>query len=687
MEQAYRMVSPDMVLTPSLFDSWADGEQGRVLLPDKKSPFQPRAVILYDLIPYIFHELYLDLDSYIHEWFLRRMELLKQFDLILAISESTRQDAISILGLPPDRVVNISGASSSYFRKLELSDTEKRIWLHRLGISRPFVLYIGGNDYRKNMDGALRAFAGLPRETVQSHQLVLNDVGDEFVFRDKAHALGLEDEDLVIFSRRSDEELEALYNLCKLFVFPSLYEGFGLPILEAMSCGAPVIASNNSSIPEVVGRSDALFDASQDEAVTSAIYKALTDDAYREDLAAYGPERAKKFSWQTTAQRAWDALEYRYQQMQSSTAKVIPASNGEPRLRLAYVSPLPPQKSGVAEYSAALLPHLAVHFDIDLFTEPSLNVSRIPLRKKFAIYPWTALPARRDKYDAVLYQMGNSELHIGMLDLLQQVPGVVVTHDFFYSNLPFVQEAKYGRQGTFYKEMDYCHGLRGVTDYLKGGVHAARWEWPLNWRVLKYAQELIFPSKYQSELMQRFYAHGWKPKPTIIKHPREAPRVMSSSQKRGLRKKLHVPSDAFLYCSFGFLAPTKLNIPMIRAFSQVVSTEKDSAILVFVGELDRESDYGKELIRLLEELQLEKNVRITGYVSREDYKKYLSCANAAIQLRTDSRGETSGALLDCLAYGLPTIINAHGSFNDYDDEVVVKLPELVRIDRLAEAMN
>ncbi len=97
IEHAYRLVAPDMVLTPSLFDSWADGEQGRVALPDKKSPFRPRAVILYDLIPYIFHELYLDPDPYIHQWYLRRMDLLKKFDLILSISESTRQDAIRIL--------------------------------------------------------------------------------------------------------------------------------------------------------------------------------------------------------------------------------------------------------------------------------------------------------------------------------------------------------------------------------------------------------------------------------------------------------------------------------------------------------------------------------------------------------------------------------------------------------------
>jgi FkbM family methyltransferase len=686
IEQAYRVVGPDIVLTPSLFDSWADGEQGRVSLPDKKSPFQPRAVILYDLIPYIFHEVYLDPDPYIHKWFLKRMDLLKKFDLILSISEATRQDAVSILGIDPNRVVNISGAASSHFRKLELSDREKQEWLQRLGISRPFVLYIGGNDFRKNMDGALRAFALLPREITTSHQLVLNDIGEESVFRIKARSLGLEDADLVVFKRRSDEELVALYNLCKLFIFPSLYEGFGLPILEAMMCGAPVIASNNSSLPEVVGRTDALFDASSIQKITASIYKALKDDGFRADLAAYGPVRARQFSWQNTAHRAWDAIESVHGLNQFAVPREISGLSGQPRLHLAHVSPLPPQKSGVAEYSAALLPYLARYFKIDLFTEPGLKVSDTAIKENFPIFPWTELNARRDSYDAVLYQMGNSELHIPMLDLLQEIPGIVVSHDFFYSNLPFVKEVRTGELGQFLKELDYSHGLRGVIDYYKRGVELARWEWPINWRLLKNAQELIIHSKHQNELIQRFYGHGWRPKPIIINHFRKSPQTLANSDKQAMRKELGIPSDAFIYCSFGFLAPTKMNILTIRAFSQIHMTSEGEIMLVFVGEMDNSSEYGINLLKIRQELQLTKKIRITGYVNKTEYEKYLNCANVAIQLRTDSRGETSGALLDCMAYGLPTIINSHGSFNDYNSEVVVKISESPDVQELTQAM-
>ncbi len=536
------------------------------------------------------------------------------------------------------------------------------------------------------MEGALRAFATLPREITASHQLVLNDVGDEALFRNKARLLGLADADIVVFKRRSDEELGILYNLCKLFIFPSLYEGFGLPVLEAMTCGAPVIASNNSSLPEVVGRADALFDASNNQSITDAMYKSLTNDPFREDLATFGFARSKQFSWQNTAQRAWDALESLQGKKYSPEVGAISSSGRRPRIRLAHVSPLPPQKSGVAEYSAVLLPYLAAHCDIDLFTEPGLQVSDQVLSKNFAIYPWTELIARRDDYDAVLYQMGNSELHIPMLDLLKEVPGVVVCHDFFFSNLPFVKEIRTGERGHFQRDMDYSHGLRGVVEYLKHGVEAVRWEWPVNWRVLKYAQEVIVHSEHQNELIQKFYAYGWKPRPTIIKHLHEAVPVVLGSEKLEMRRQLGLPAEAFIYCSFGFLAPTKMNKQVIQAFSQVLSNIKGEAILIFVGELDGESEYGKDLRRILQDLKLTNKVRITGYLNKADYEKYLRCADVAVQLRKDSRGETSGALLECMAFGLPAIINSHGSFNDYDDDTVFKLSEFPDPQELSDAM-
>ena len=683
IEQAYQAVSPDVVLTPSLFEGWGGGTHGKVPLPNKKYPNQQRAAILYDIIPLIFQKQYLDPDPLLKKWYFERIEMLKKYDLLLAISESTRQDAINILGLNPNKVVNISGAASSQFKKIELSKRQKKDYLHRFGISRPFILYIGGNDFRKNMDGALRVFAKLPPEIINTHQLVLNDVGDETFFRSKARKLGLNDSDLVVFKRITDDELVALYNLSKLLIFPSLYEGFGLPILEAMSCGTAVLASNNSSLPEVIGRKDALFDIANEQEVINSISRVLTDDGFRADLEAYGIQRAKKFSWKSSAERAWEAIVALTEQKKSEG--LVTTITKQPRYRIAYISPVPPQKSGIAEYSAALLPYLAEYFYIDIFTQPGLQISDEHLSNNFSIFSWNELKKRRDEYDMFLYHMGNSELHIPMLELLQDVPGIIVNHDFYSSNLPFVKEIRSGEHGIFFDAIDDSHGLRGLVDYLKHGVESARWKWPINWVILKNAQELIVHSEHQNDLIQNFYSRGWKPRPTIIKHFRENVPVVFSPQKQALREDLNLDPTAFIFCSFGFMSPTKLNNLTIQAFSRALPEIGMNTKLIFIGELEG-GEYGQETLSIIQELDVKKNVKITGYVSKEEYEKFLASVDVAIQLRKNSRGETSGALLDCLAFGIPTIVNAHGSFNDYHSDTVFRLSDKPDLEELVQAM-
>ena len=304
IEHAYQVVSPDVVLTPSLFEGWGGGEHGTVPLPDKNYLNQKRVAILYDIIPYIFQNQYLDPNPVIKEWYLERIGILQNFDLLLAISEATRQDAINILGLNPNKVVNISGAASSHFKKMHLTEEQKQHYLQRVGISRPFVLYIGGNDFRKNMDGAIGAYAKLPREIVTTHQLVLNDVGDEIDFRRKACKLGLDVEDLVIINKISDEELVILYNLCKLFIFPSLYEGFGLPVLEAMSCGTPTIVSDAS--PDIGIQQ---FERGSVESLHQILLKTISSEKRLEELSRQALSISQNYKWERTVEQTFSFLQ------------------------------------------------------------------------------------------------------------------------------------------------------------------------------------------------------------------------------------------------------------------------------------------------------------------------------------------------------------------------------------------
>jgi glycosyltransferase involved in cell wall biosynthesis len=677
--QARQAVAPDIVLTPSLFEGI---DSSRVIIPlarDEKKSYK-QAVILYDLIPYIFREQYLDRSSVVRDWYMKRFNSLKCFNLLLAISESTRQDAIHLLNISPDRVINISGAISQQFRKLEIPQIEKKEFLHKIGITRPFVFYLGGHDFRKNMEGALQVFGNLPRELIDNHQLLINDVCDEAVFHSTMRSLSISDQDVVIIKQISDDDLVRLYNLCTVFIFPSLYEGFGLPVLEAMACGAPVLAANNSSLPEVVGRSDMLFDVDYPENAASTLTHLLMDPDYRADLSRYGLERAKQFSWENSARLAWKAMETLNQDSLSSRV----FSMGQPKENrpcIAFVSPLPPQESGISEYSAELLPYLAEYYKIDLFVEPGLDLPDDIRLCAFNKYPWTELINRRDDYATVVYQFGNSTFHTHMFDLEQKFPGVVVLHDFFLSGLLAHLTITKGR---FPQELDYSHGIKSLVDYQVNGIDVI-WNWPMNWRVLRYAKEVIVHSEYQKKLLDQFYSLGWLPRMNVIRQLRSIESETTTEIRKLTREQLEIPEESLLICSFGHMGATKLNDKIIEAFHLSQQFPNWDCQLVFVGDCPDEFYYDK-MIQLIHEFGLDDRIRITGFANQETYRKFHIAADITIQLRQNTRGETSRAVLDNMAFGLPVILNTHGTLNDYQNEDVVKISDPVCVEELSQVI-
>jgi glycosyltransferase involved in cell wall biosynthesis len=167
-----------------------------------------------------------------------------------------------------------------------------------LGIGGPFILSVCTLDPRKNLDGLLRAFARLVAEHRVPHQLVL--VGrpgwkDQAL---RALTAALYVADRVVFTGYvSDEQLVQLYNQADLFVYPSKYEGFGLPVLEAMACGVPVVTADRSALREVAGDAASLVDPDSDSALAAGMLRVLTDAMFRQDLVARGLARSREFSW------------------------------------------------------------------------------------------------------------------------------------------------------------------------------------------------------------------------------------------------------------------------------------------------------------------------------------------------------------------------------------------------------
>ncbi|MFP4495679.1 MAG: glycosyltransferase family 4 protein, partial [Halochromatium sp.] len=299
-------LEPDVVLIGSLFEGYVDDA---VLSIGQFETRIPVAVILYDLIPLLNPGRYLKPNPRFARYYQGQLEAMQKASLLLAISESARAEGAQQLGedIP---IVNISCAADPAFCPAPAAETPPAPPTVS-GVQRPFVLYSGGSDERKNLPRLLLAFAMLGSRLRQTHQLVLAGrmpAGDREQLLSLARSLGLQADDLVLTGYISDHDLLHLYRACTLFVLPSWHEGFGLPALEAMACGAPVIAANATSLPEVVGLDEALFDPLDPPAIAAKLTQALDDDAFRARLREHGLRQAQRFSWDTTAQRALAAL-------------------------------------------------------------------------------------------------------------------------------------------------------------------------------------------------------------------------------------------------------------------------------------------------------------------------------------------------------------------------------------------
>jgi len=282
---------PDFIYIASYFEGFGDDSITSIHALQTNVPV---AVTLYDLIPYLYAKPYLE-NPLFKDWYLEKIEHLRRADLWLAISESSRSEGIEHLDLSPEWSVNMSADVDAWFRPEQVPSQRETALRSKYGLTKPLVLYTGGIDHRKNVEGMIRAFALLPPELRQSHQLAIvcsiQPASRDALMR-LAKQVGLDAADVVCTGFVPDEDLLALYNLCRLFVFPSWHEGFGLPVLEAMRCGAPVIGANTSSVPEVIGWDDALFDPKSDDAIANQMQRGLTDDSYRQALIEHGKRQA-----------------------------------------------------------------------------------------------------------------------------------------------------------------------------------------------------------------------------------------------------------------------------------------------------------------------------------------------------------------------------------------------------------
>jgi glycosyltransferase involved in cell wall biosynthesis len=222
-------------------------------------------------------------------------------DHIIAVSNSTKRDTIQHLGVPEDKITVVYEAASPIFRPLDKGEAQEQV-RNRHGVEGPFLLFVSTIEPRKNVPTLLRALWQLLECYKEDVRLVLAG-GKGWLFED-AFALVEElrlDGRVHFVGRVSSEDLLYLYNAAELLAHPAFYEGFGLPPLEAMACGLPVVVSNVASLPEVVGDAGLLIDPHDIDELTVAMWRILNDGELRQEMREKGLRQAERFSWERAA--------------------------------------------------------------------------------------------------------------------------------------------------------------------------------------------------------------------------------------------------------------------------------------------------------------------------------------------------------------------------------------------------
>ena len=489
--------------------------------------------------------------------------------------------------------------------------------------------------------------------------------------------------------------MRPLYQRCAAFVFPSMYEGFGLPILEAMHCGAPVIAGNNSSQIEVVGDAGVLFNVADAGELAGHLARLLGEPERAREMGERAAVQARRFSWETTADKALEVPfePERAGEIDSRVAEY--GQTGAPRSmlpsrrstrpaahRIAFFSPLPPSASEVVgrlgavagRADAALrdrpVPRcrlLAAHRPAD----PRVRLLRLPAVRAQCQASWATTPC--------VYQMGNSHYHGYMYETLLRHPGIVTLHDLGLAGLPVLvcPAARGGRGRHIRREFEaYCGAeadeacALAASAEAAGGMPAAcvkRGNY-LNGRILEQATAVVVHSPWCVEQVRsRFPDHVDKISVVASGATALDP---SAEERKAIRARFGMPPEALIIASVGRMHPTRMNAETIAAFAPLARAIPE-ALLIFAG---TEHDNG-EARRKAMELGLQHRVRFLGHHPADVLADMAAIADIGVCLRRPpTNGETSAALMDLLRLGVPTIVSDVGPLSCYPDSVVRKHP-------------
>lgn len=630
--------------------------------------------LVYDIIPYIFKERYLS-DEGGYNWYMGIIDFLRHVDRIQVISQSVKDDLVSYLDFPENRIDVIWGAVDKRYQEIDIEEDKKKELFDKFGIKDRFIMCTGGDDERKNLAGLIEAYSKSGKDVVDKYQLVIVcklSEGAVERYTELSKELGCEGR-VVLTNFVSNEELLYFYNLATLMAFPSTYEGFGLPVVEAWACGTPVLTSNNSSLVQLAGDGAVIVDPFDVEDAARGIHYAMTE-CDLDELLQKGKEQLKRFQWDVVAKDSIDSLNLLKTELPEKIKE-------EGRKKLAFFTPLPPKQSGISDYSVDIISELQKYYDIDVFIDDDYQPTG-SYGDAVQIFSHEEYEAKREQYIDTVYQVGNSEFHMYMFPYIQKYHGTVVLHDYnLHGVAVYMAFDDHDADYTLYRDLlcsDYDkNDVRNYISKLKKGETGYHiYDMPVNGFVTNYATKVIVHSEEAREKL--LYKNIGCDVTHIWSYAKVEDYIADNAKSK---VSMGYDPDDFVLAAFGHVHETKRIIPILKAFSKI-SLQNVKAKLLFVGKLDKNLE--NLFYQTLDIEKIADKVKVTGYTELDDFIHYIDMTDICLNLRYPYNGETSGSLMRIFAKGKCVIVNDIGSFGEFPDEICAKIPNVMDLSEQQE---
>ncbi|THF79045.1 glycosyltransferase [Cohnella fermenti] len=666
----YHIMSPFYLfhLRPDLF------AQYRHMLPDRSWFGTVRvAVTLYDVIPLVYEEQFLNNDNRQVYW--STIELIRSCDAIFAISETTKQDAVRLAGLDPDRIVVIMAGLDPQFAAA--ATERRRDASQAYGIRRPYVMCTGGTDPRKNATALIRAFLDANARLGRKHQLVLAcaiSEGETIALRRLAAAAG-DAAALVTTGYVPDAELVELYKGAVLFAFPSLYEGFGLPVLEAMACGTPVLTSDGSSLKEISGEAACLVDPTSTKAISEKLAYLLSHPDQLKRLSQQGRKQAAKFTWEKASRLVLETYE------------------AITRRKAAIVAPYAPPYATAVGLLPLAAPYLVNDVDIDLYLVGESRDLQLALEDDGAIrrLDLGQFAERSAAYDHIVYEFGDDSRYDAIAPLLHRYPGIVVTGDADFHALAIRTTLERNRLEAYYRVLESEFGSAEAhekLDRLLAGSLQPEAIKLLRHYLGKAHAVVAYGDKQRAELVKA----GCSP---VLTAPVPVPEKDGVIKTRG---------EGFLFSSFGPHRDAEELLPLLAAMKQLKANPGGRRPIGLRISGPYLGGTKEQLLRQANSLGIGDRVEIADEPGNAaQAEKEWRETDVAVQLGRAEAGRLAYAPYLALGYGVPLIVREEvmepsmqeeetlafriREGQDFDDRVLQAMLSLYRNESLREAYS